>query len=287
MLATSRVKRTRWPLAEMLIFSFTLAPLNSSVSLPEPPSTMSLPSPGFQMKVSSPLPSRAMSLPRPPVMMSLPAPPISDVVAVAAGDGVVAGAAVDGERDQAGEAIAGGEDVIAAVHVQHEILGRADVERERSGADAVEAHARAVCGDRERFGAVAAVDQRGVVAVAAFEQVGAAAGIPDHACRCRPRRTAGRCRCRRRGVVAVAAEQQVVAAFAVDGVVAGLSEQQVVARAAGELVVAVAAEQIDPGHRAVGFRRPRWCRCRPARTPGSRRCWRPSVDRPRWKPRRG
>ena len=34
MLATSRVKRTRLPLAEMSMFSLTLAPLNRSVSVP-------------------------------------------------------------------------------------------------------------------------------------------------------------------------------------------------------------------------------------------------------------
>ena len=55
-LPTSRVNRTRLPLAEMSMFSLTLAPLNSSVSLPPWPSTVSLPSPGFQTKVSSPAP---------------------------------------------------------------------------------------------------------------------------------------------------------------------------------------------------------------------------------------
>ena len=63
------------------------------------------------------------------------------VVAVAAGDGVVAGAAVDGELDQGGQAIAGGEDVIAAIDVDDEVLGGADVEEERRRADAIEAHA--------------------------------------------------------------------------------------------------------------------------------------------------
>ena len=66
-----------------------------------------------------------------------------------------------------------------------------------AGADAVEAHARAVRRDGEGLGAVAAVDLGGVVAVAALEEVGAAAGVPDHAGRCRPGRTSGRRRCRR------------------------------------------------------------------------------------------
>src|SRR3954454_24207426 len=56
MAATSRVNSTRPPLAEMLMFSLILAPLNASVSVPLPPSTVSLPSPGFQTKVSSPAP---------------------------------------------------------------------------------------------------------------------------------------------------------------------------------------------------------------------------------------
>ena len=46
----------RLPLAEMSIFSATLAPLNCSVSVPAWPSTVSLPSPGFQTKVSLPPP---------------------------------------------------------------------------------------------------------------------------------------------------------------------------------------------------------------------------------------
>ena len=129
------------------------------------------------------------------------------VVAVAAGDGVVAGAAVDGELDQAGEAVAGGEDVVAAVHVKHEVLGGADVERERRRAETIEAHAGAVGRDRKDFGAVAAIDLGGVDAVAALHQVGALARVPDHE------------------------------------VVAGLAEHLVVAGAAGQRVVAVAAEQ--------------------------------------------
>ena len=72
MLATSRENRTRLPLAEMSMFSLTLAPLNSIVSVPAWPSTVSLPSPGFQTKVSSPAPMQG------------------DVVAAAAVDQVVA-----------------------------------------------------------------------------------------------------------------------------------------------------------------------------------------------------
>ena len=121
MLPTSREKRTRAPLAEMSMFSLTLAPLNSSVSVPAWPSTVSLPSPGFQTNVSSPAPRKATSLPRPPMTTSLPSPPSSmsapwlpmivslpappsSVRLIDAGrqrrriDGVVAAEAVDDER---------------------------------------------------------------------------------------------------------------------------------------------------------------------------------------------
>ena len=50
MLAMSRVKRTRPPLAETSNFSLTLAPLKSMRSWPSWPSTMSLPSPGSHVE---------------------------------------------------------------------------------------------------------------------------------------------------------------------------------------------------------------------------------------------
>ena len=122
---TSRVSRTRPPLAEMSIFSPMLEPLNCIVSVPSWPSTVSLPSPGFQTKVSLPAPSKAVSLPRPPltvslpsppssisapsppVMVSLPAPPsmvrrIRFAAAWLRGDGVAAIAAIDDQRVVAG-----------------------------------------------------------------------------------------------------------------------------------------------------------------------------------------
>ena len=70
------------------------------------------------------------------------------VVAVAAEDGVVAGAAVDGEVDQRSEVAGRREHIVAAVHVEHEVLGGADVEEERRRADAIEPHARTVRGER-------------------------------------------------------------------------------------------------------------------------------------------
>ncbi len=138
------------------------------------PKTVSLPSPGFHTNVSSPSPSEAVSLPRPPTTRSLPAPPISLVGAVAARDRVIAVAAIEREADEAGEPIAGGDDVVAAASVEDKALGGADVESERRRGHAIEADARAVRRDGEGFGAVAAVHERDVVAVSALEE-----------CRCR------------------------------------------------------------------------------------------------------
>jgi hypothetical protein len=71
---------------------------------------------------------------------------------VRAKNDVVAGAAVDGEVDQRSETVAGGENVIAAVHVEHKILGGADIERKRRRAGPIEAHPGAVGRDRKGFG---------------------------------------------------------------------------------------------------------------------------------------
>ena len=131
-------------------------------------------------------------------MKSLPSPPSSSVVAVAAEDGVVAGAAVDGDLDQRREVAGRRERVVAAIHVDDEVLGRADVDRERRRDRARSKRTRvpfAVSG--EDLGAVAAVDLGGVVAGAAFEQVGVVARVPDHAVVAGLRRTPGRRRRRR------------------------------------------------------------------------------------------
>ena len=243
MLPTSRVNRTRPPLAEMSKFSPTSAPLNSSVSMPSWPSTdvaavARIPlehvvAGAEQGRVvacwpsmkSLPSPPSSRSAPLLPRMVSLPAPP-STVSA-----------------DEGGQVAGGAEDVVAAVHVEDEVLGRADVERERRGVEPVEAHARAVGGDGEDLGAVAAIDLGGVGAVAALEQVGVVARVPDHA------------------IVAGFAEHLVVAVAAGQRVVAVAAEQQVVAALAEERVVAGLAEQLDR-HRS----RRSWCRCRRRRT---------------------
>ena len=149
-----------------------------------------------------------------------------------------------------------------------------------AGSSAVEAHARAVGGDGEDLGAVAAVDLDGVDVGAALVQVGVVARVPDHAV------VAGLAEhlvvgvAAGQRVVALAAEQEVEAALAEQRVVAALAEQLVGARAADQRVVAGAAEQIGGRQRAVGLVERRWCRCRPGRTPGSGRCWRRSACRP-------
>ena len=70
------------------------------------------------------------------------------VGAVTAENGVVAGAAVDRHADEGGQIARGAETVVAAVHVEDEVFGRADVEAERRGIEPIEAHARAVGGER-------------------------------------------------------------------------------------------------------------------------------------------
>ena len=184
------------------------------------------------------------SLPLPPSSVSLPSPP---------GDGVVAVATVDRKVDERCEAISGGEDVIAAVHVEHKIFSGADVKRERGWADAVETHAAAIWGERENFGGIAAIDLGGVGAVPALEYIAAVARIPDHPVVAGVTEhliiagAAGQC------VVAVAAMQHIVPSLAEQDVVAVLAEQQIVARAAGDRVVTRSAEQLGGWQRTVSF----------------------------------
>ena len=88
MLATSRVNRTRPPLAEMSMFSLMLAPLNSSVSVPglafdDVAAVAGIPDEGVVARAEQ--------------GDVVAAAAVDDVVAVAADDGVVAVAAVDGE----------------------------------------------------------------------------------------------------------------------------------------------------------------------------------------------
>ena len=134
-----------------------------------------------------------------------------------------------------------------------ELLGGADVDRERRRVEAVEPHPRAVGRGGELLGAVAAVDLDRVAAGAAFVEVGVVARVPDHpvVAALAEHLVVGVAAGER--VVLAAAEQEVEAALAEQRVVAGLAEQQVVARAAVERVVAGAAEQVRPRQRAVGL----------------------------------
>ena len=68
-----------------------------------------------------------MSLPAPPFIVSMPGAAVQRVVAVAAGQRVVAVAAVERDLDETGETGVGGEGVVAAERIDHEVLGRADV----------------------------------------------------------------------------------------------------------------------------------------------------------------
>ena len=134
-----------------------------------------------------------------------------------------------------------------------EALAGADVEREGRRIDPVEPDARAVGGDGEDFGAVAAVDLGGIGAVAALEQVGIVAGVPDHAV------VAGLAEhlvvavAAAQHIVAVASVQQIGAAFAEEDIVADVAEELVGPRAARHGIVARAAEQIGGRQRAAGF----------------------------------
>ena len=177
-----------------------------------------------------------------------------DVDAVAAANGVVAGAAVDRDADKGRQIAGGAETVVAAVHVEDEVFGGADIDAERSRVDPVKAHARAVGGDREVLGAAAAIDLGDIFgAAAAFVEVGVVARVPNHAVVAAFAEHLVVVIATGQRVVVVAAEQKIEASFAEEGIVARLSEQLVVARAAGEGVVALAAEEVGARQRAVAL----------------------------------
>ena len=131
----------------------------------------------------------------------------------------------------------------------------------------------------EDLGAAAAVDLGGVGGGAALVEVGVVARVPDHAvvAALAEHLVVGVAAGQR--VVLGAAEELVEAALAENGVVARLAEQQVVAGAAGDRVVAGAAEDVGARQRAVRLVEGERRRCRPGRTSGSARCWRPSARR--------
>src|SRR5262249_39190917 len=105
-------------------------------------------------------------------------------------------------------------DVVAAIGMEHEILGGADVEGEGGGADAIKAYARAIGRNGEHFGPVAAVDFGSISAITAFHQIAAVTRIPDQAVVAGLPKHLVVASAARQHVIAVAAEYQVVAALA-------------------------------------------------------------------------
>src|SRR5262245_58806660 len=101
------------------------------------------------------------------------------------------------------------------------MFARADVDRKRRGVQAVEAYARAVRRGREVLGSVAAIDFHGIIAVAAFVQVGVVAGVPDEAVVALLTEDL---------VVGVAAGRRVVIGPAKEEVEAALAQQRVIGR---------------------------------------------------------
>ena len=132
MLATSRVKRTRPPLAEMSMLLVDVGAVEqqrvgAGLALDGVAAVAGVP----DWKVSSPAPSRAVSLPRLPSMKSLPSPPSS--MSSPSPPVIVSLPAPPSTRelDQRGQAVAGRERVVAAVGVDDQVLGGADVDGER------------------------------------------------------------------------------------------------------------------------------------------------------------
>src|SRR5438477_254292 len=117
---------------------------------------MSLPSPGSHWNVSSPAPRKAVSLPPLPSMKSLPSPPRR--TSLPSPPVMVSRTAIDRETDQGGQAVASGDDVVAPVHVEDQVLGGADVDRERDQVGPVEADPVPVGRDCEQIGRGGAID---------------------------------------------------------------------------------------------------------------------------------
>jgi hypothetical protein len=178
------------------------------------------------------------------------------VVAVPAEHGVVPGPAGHAQLDHRGQVAAGGEEVVAAVRVQHQLLGRADVQEERGRRRPVEPDAVVRGGrHRERLGRARAVDRDRVRPVLAVVRVGPVARVPDHPVVIRAAFGGVVAGPAGQGVVPRPARQEVVARLAEQGVVPGVPEQEVVPGPADQGVTAAAAEQV--GHRqAPGDRDP-------------------------------
>ena len=143
--------------------------------------------------------------------------------------------------------------VVAAVGVEGQVLGGADVDAERRRVEAVEPDAGAVGGGRELSAPLPPLTSTvSVPSPPSFRSVSSPGfqiirSLPRLAEHLVVGVAAGQ------GVVLAAAEEQVGAALAEQRVVAGLAEEHVGARPAGQDVVAGAAEQVGPRQRAVGL----------------------------------
>ena len=137
---------------------------------------------------------------------------------VAADDVVVAGTGVDRDRDEGSEVPGGGEAVVAAVGIENQLFGGADVDGERRRIEAVEPDARAVGRGGELLGASTSVDLHGVSAGPTFVEVGVVARVPDHP------------------VVAALTEDLVIGIAAGKGVVPAAADKDVEAATAEESV---------------------------------------------------
>ena len=149
-LATFAERTARPPFAEISKFSVTFAPLNSErvgagLALDGVAAVARIPVEGVVARAEE---GDVVALVAVDEVVAVAAE--EQVGAVAAEDRIVAGAAVDGELDQGGKIAGGGKAVVAAVGVEDEVLGRADVDAERRGIDAVEAHPGAIGRDGER-----------------------------------------------------------------------------------------------------------------------------------------
>ncbi len=188
--------------------------------------------------------------------------PVDEVVAAAAEqlvdpvgaeDRVVPRSPVHRDLDQRGQVAGGREAVVAAVGVEDELLGGADVDRERRRVEPVEPDTRAVGRRGEHLGPAAAVDVDGVAAGTALVEVGVVTGVPDHPVVATLAEDLVVGVASGQGVVLAPTEQEVEPALSEHGVVAGLAEELVAARPTREGVVACAAEQVGPRQCTVGL----------------------------------
>ncbi len=140
-----------------------------------------------------------------------------NVGTVAAQQRVVTGPAVHRDLNQGGQVPRACECIVAAVGIEDEVFGGADVEEERGGVDAVEPHPGAVGGHREVFVPVTPIDLDGIDAVAALHEVGSVAGIPVELVVARTHV---------RGIVAGAAVKRFRAAAADQGIIVRLAVQR-------------------------------------------------------------